>query len=162
VHPDQGAGRWDNPDLYRLRYVATSPEAAVGEAFAHLTAWRRAMLVFPQIPGALRHLGVYGFDEEAFPLLDLDDAVALRRRGLRPTDVVIRNRPATQDIARRIYEEGRWSGIRWWSLHRPQWTLFAIWADAALVTEAVESLVGHPALVDAALRLAKPLAADLS
>lgn len=160
VHPDQGAGRWDNSDLYRLWYLTTSPEAAVGEVFAHLTTWSSAMLGFPQISGAERHLGTYRLDEEALPLLDLDDARALLDRGVRPTDVVVRNRPRTQGVARRVHAEGRWAGVRWWSMHRPQWTLLAVWApEVELVT--VEPLPGHPGLLEAASRLAKLLSADL-
>lgn len=161
LHPDQGAGRWDNPDLYRLLYLSTSPEAAIGEVFAHLTHWRAGMLSFPQIPGSVRHLGCYSFDEDTAPLLDLDDSLVLLDRRLRPTDVVIRNRPHTQQVARRIHDEGRWHGIRWWSTQRPQWTLLAIWQPDTVTLERVESIVGHPALADAGHRLAKVLDTDI-
>ena len=73
VHPVQGGGRWDNPSLYRTCYLATSPEAAIGEAFGNLVTWTPAMLVFPGLPGSQRRLGVYRFDGEANPLIDLDD-----------------------------------------------------------------------------------------
>lgn len=106
-------------------------------------------------------MGVYGFDEESHPLLDLDDAPTLLERGLRPTDVVIRNRPRTQRIARLIHAEERWAGMSWWSMHRPQWTLHLIWAPDALVVERVEPLVGHRAVVDASRLLVKQLESDL-
>jgi hypothetical protein len=157
VHPDQGRGRWDNPSLYRAVYVASSPSAAIGETFAHLSSWTPGMLPVPTLPGASRSLASYLFDEEAHPLLSLDDAKTLLERGLRPTDVVVRNRPRTQRIAREIHAEGRWAGLTWWSMHRPQWTLHVLWRLDALVVQRIEHLAGHPGLIDAAGLLAKEL-----
>lgn len=162
VHPDQGKGRWDNADLYRAIYVASSPSGAIGEAFAHLTRWSTAMLAHPLVPGAQRSLGVYSIDEERNPLLDLDDAAMLVERSLRPTDVVIRNRPRTQDIARRVHAEKRWAGLSWWSMHRPQWTVHVLWNLQGLKFEGVEQLPAHPAVHDAARLLSKQLSRDLS
>lgn len=161
VHPDQGAGRWDNPDRYLALYAAASAEAAVGESFAHLTRWTPEMLLFPQLDGAVRALGVYRYDEERHPLLDLDDARALLERGLRPTDVVVRNRPRTQAIARAIHDERRWAGIRWWSMHRPQWALMVFFGADPVVAEDVVPLPGHPALRDAADLLAREVGGAL-
>jgi hypothetical protein len=155
VHPIQGKGRWDNPSLYLARYLAISPEAAVGEAFGHLATWSPKMLDSPSVQGAERYLGTYRFDETTSPLLDLDDADVLRRRHLRPTYVVARNRPRTQQIAADIFNEGRWAGIQWWSYQRPQWTLAALWATLAVSCESVDAIPKHPALSDAARALAK-------
>jgi len=119
------------------------------------------MLPFPSVPGSVRALGLYGFDEEAHALMDLDDARMLLEHNLRPTDVVIRNRPRTQSIARTVHSEARWAGMSWWSMHRPQWTLHVIWMPAVLSVERVEPISGHPALVDASRLLAKHLAPDL-
>jgi hypothetical protein len=161
IHPDQGAGRWDNPDLYRAGYFAASPEGAVGETFAGISTWRAAMLAFPALDKGVRVLGTYRIDEEAHPLLDLDDARNLVDRGVRPSHVVWRNRPATQAVARTAHEEGRWSGLSWWSMHRPQWSLVCLWDLDTLVLEAIEPLRGHPALLEAAGRLARPVDDDL-
>lgn len=157
IHPDQGLGRWDNPDRYGAMYVAASPSGAIGESFAHLSTWSRAMLPFPAIPGATRALGVYRIDEEAHPLLSFDDPRALLDRALRPTDVIIRNRPRTQQIARDVSEEGRWSGLTWWSMHRPQWTLHLLWDLEDISVEDVQPLPGHPAVRDAGQLLARTL-----
>jgi hypothetical protein len=156
VNPAQGRGRWDNPSLYRCRYLATTPEAAIGETFGNLFKWSPAMLAVPALPGSQRRLGIYRLDEEINPLVDLDDPHVLAERSIRPTHVVIRNRPRTQEIAGRIYQEGRWSGIQWWSYHRPQWTLVVMWEADNLTVEGVELIAGHAALEDAALTLAKP------
>jgi len=161
VHPEQGLGRWDNPDLYRARYIAATASGAVGEAFAGLSTWSAAMLPFPSIVGSTRALGVYRLDEETQPFLELDDARMLLDRSLRPTDVVIRNRPRTQQIARAVHAEGRWAGLSWWSMHRPQWTLHVLWNQTALTVERVEPMAGHPGLLDAGRLLAKRMQADI-
>src|SRR4051812_4702506 len=98
VHPDQGAGRWDNPDIYKVLYAAGTPSGAIGESFAHLSRWTPAMLPFPAIRGAERRLATYSLDEETHPVLDFDDAKCLSGRSLRPTEIVIRNRPFTQAL----------------------------------------------------------------
>jgi hypothetical protein len=152
--PPQGSGRWDNPARYRCWYLASSAEAAVGETFGNLTSWTPDMLTVPTLPGSQRQLGTYRLDEETNPLLDLDDPQVLAHRSIRPTHVVIRNRPRTQGIAARIFDEGIWAGIQWWSYHRPQWTLVALW-DEDLSLTGVDPLPGHPALDDAAALLAK-------
>jgi hypothetical protein len=161
MHPTQGYGRWDNADLYSALYTSQHAPGAIGETFAHLTTWSASMLEFPSI-SAVRALAVYSVDEERFPLLDLDDAAALLHRALRPTDVVMRNRPRTQAIARQAHAEARWSGIGWWSMHRPQWALHCWWNLAGFELEAVEDLRGHPALRDAARTLAKPIDAQMA
>ncbi len=155
TYPVQGKGRWDNLSLYLVRYLATSPEAAVGEAFGQLAKWSSKMFVYPSLPGSEKRLGTYRLDETANPLLDLDDADELSRRHIRPTHVVIRNRPRTQQIAADIFNERRWAGIQWWSYQRPQWTVVALWATGTLTVASVDELRGHPALDDAARVLAK-------
>lgn len=156
INPSQGRGRWDNPKLYRMAYLAASPEAAIGEAFGNLSRWTAPMLAYPMLQGAEKQLGVYHFDEEANPLLNLDDPQALVDRGIRPSEVVIRNRPRTQAYAAGAHSEGVWSGLSWWSYRRPQWTVVAVWSIAALTVAAIDAIPGHPALVGAARVLAKP------
>lgn len=162
VNPDQGQGRWDNPTRYLAMYAAATPSGAVGETFAGLSEWNAAMLPFPSLPGSVRGLGTYVIDEEQHPVLDLDSAKVLLKRGLRPTDVVIRNRPRTQQIARDAFNENAWSGLSWWSMHRPQWGLFVYWNLDTVQVERVEALPGHAAVSDAARLLGKRLAPDLT
>ncbi len=162
LQPFQGTGRWDNPRSYLAAYLSSSPSGAIGETFAHLSTWRRPMLRVPTLAGAERRLGTYLLDEEVHPLLDLDDAKALLARGIRPTEVVIRNRPRTQQLAAAVFAEGVWAGLNWWSMHRPQWTLQALWAVDALVLHSVDPLPGHPGTLDAGRLLGKRLAADLA
>jgi hypothetical protein len=158
----QGQGRWDNPSRYVLLYAAPAPETAIGEAFANLQRWSDAMLPVPWLAGARRCLAVLEVDETTHPTLDLDDAAALLDRHLRPTDVVIRNRPRTQTIAAAVHDEGRWSGLRWWSYHRPQWPVMALWDVGGVTVRAVEPIPGHPALFAAADTLSKPVEGALA
>jgi RES domain len=152
---DQGRGRWDNPSLYVTMYLSTSPEAAIGETFGNLARWTPKMLAYPALPGSARSLGTFEFDEEKHPLLDLDDPNVLYQRGIRPTHVVIRNRPRTQRIAAGVFAEGLWSGIQWWSYHRPQWTAVALWDLSRLTVAEVDDISVHPALEAAGRRLSK-------
>jgi hypothetical protein len=155
IWPKQGTGRWDNPALYLALYVASSPTGAIGEMFAANTPWEPSMLELDYMPGAERALVTFRLDEDKHPLLDLDDAPTLARLGIKPTDVVIRNRPKTQGIARKVYEDGGYAGLSWWSTHRPQWTLHVLWNPTGLEIDKVEPIAGHPGLLDAAGRLYK-------
>ncbi|BDX33374.1 hypothetical protein TUM20985_39210 [Mycobacterium antarcticum] len=165
LHRPQGKGRLDNPRHYDTWYFAASPEAAVGEVFGDITVWGDDMFEFPALPNAPRTLGVFEVPDDV-RLLDLDDPRALLARGLRPTQVIARNRAVTQGWALEIFTEQndlgdrRWDGVRWWSFHRPHWTVFGLWcttsepASHRLVnTERLH--VGHPAVIDAARTLSK-------
>lgn len=120
------------------------------------------MFPFPAVPDATRALGTFEVSGDT-PLLDLDDARALLERGLRPTQVIQRNRPVTQAWALRIYQERDragsplWAGVRWWSYHRPSWPIYGLWGVVP-VCVGVEALhLDHPAVRDAARSLSKPL-----
>jgi hypothetical protein len=163
--PNQGKGRLDNPRYYDTWYFTLTPEAAVGEVFGNLTVWGDDMFQIPSLPNALRSLGVLQLPDD-LAILDLDDAKALLDRGLRPTQVISRNRSATQRWALDISDEAagsgepRWDGVRWWSFHRPHWTIFGMFvrpgAAAKHLLERVESLdVRHPAVRDAARTLGR-------
>ncbi len=156
VHPAQGKGRWDNPDSYLAWYMASEPSSAVGEVFAHVTTWREAMFAFPQIAGARRALAVYRLPDD-LPYVDLDDAQVLVDRRMRPSQVIERNRPYTQAKALEIYNERKWSAIRWWSFHRPQWRVWCLWEIDPIVEDVQQLDVGHAAVQDAAVALAKPV-----
>jgi hypothetical protein len=157
LRPGQGAGRWDNARRYLAWYLAQDPTSAVGEVLADLPVWREETFNVPQLPGVRRALGVYQVPD-GLPYVDLDDASTLVRLGMRPTQVVQRNRPYTQAKALEIYEEGRWRGLRWWSFHHPSWHAWCLW-DVELVCEHVEDLaLSHPAVRDAAKALAKQIA----
>src|SRR5450755_4328624 len=135
MHADrQGSGRLDNPGHYRIWYLTLEPGGAVAETFGDIGEWDSGMFEFPPIPGSRRALATYLLDDN-IPLLNLDDAWNLYTRGLRPTQIIARNRAATQAWALNVYNErnGRgtrtWHGITWWSYHRPQWRILGYWGD---------------------------------
>ena len=162
LHRPQGKGRLDNPDEYDCWYLSADPSGAVGEAFADFHTWIPDMFPVPFLPGGRRALGTYSLPDDT-PLLDLDDARNLLERGLRPTQVIERNRAATQAWALKIFQETnpdgsrKWSGVRWWSYHRPHWGIVGLWGVTPECVEVEALSLGHPAVVDAARALAKPL-----
>lgn len=114
------------------------------------------MFPFPRIPGSRRALGTYGLPDE-LPYVDLDDPQRLVELGVRPSQAVERNRPHTQALALRIYQQGLYNGLRWWSFHRPQWRVYCLWEIGPTI-EAIDDLsLSLPAVRDAATTLSKPL-----
>jgi hypothetical protein len=137
--------------------MSPSAEAAIGESFGNLARWSPSMFTVPALPGSLRAIATLELDETNHPLLDLDDPAVLFSRGIRPTHVVVRNRPRTQAIAASVFGENSWAGIQWWSYHRPQWVAVVVWELSGLSLARVEAIAGHPALFAAASTLSKPL-----
>jgi len=162
-HRPQRGGRIDHPDYY-VWYLSRLAEAACGETFGNLARWDASMLDFPQLPGALRALGIYELPDD-LRVLDLDDPAQLVRLGLRPTQIVIRNLTVTQAWGHRIWSETEphigdraWQAVSWWSYHRPIWTVLASWLQPELVR--VEPLnLDHPALQDAGKTLQRHISA---
>jgi hypothetical protein len=108
-------------------YFSDKAEGAVGEAFGNFAEWSEDLFAGPPIlPASRRSLGIYELDEEA-SILDLNDPAVLLRLGLRPSDVVARVRQTSQAWALRVYQEGKWAGIKWWSRWEPSWGSFALW-----------------------------------
>jgi hypothetical protein len=122
--PPGGANRIDNPDLYRVLYVAERPEAAIAETFGRLPIWRAASFVHANgNPYALAT-----FEAPNLALCDLDDVAVLQEIGVRhPSHVVRRDRAETQSIARHVYEQQRYAGLRWWCYYSPEWGVMGLW-----------------------------------
>lgn len=154
-------GPLDNPTEYDCWYLSAEASGAVGESFGNLARWTRAMFPFPLVPGASKALGIFHV-ADVCPVLDLDDAQNLDR-ALRPTQVIIRNLDVTQAWALRIFQEKNadgqrtWQGVRWWSYQRPQWRVLGLWGADLECVEVQELQIGHPAVVDAATALNRPL-----
>lgn len=161
-HRPQRGGRLDHPDYY-VWYLTPQAQAAVGEVFGNLASWEHSMFHAPQVPGARRALGVYWLPDD-LQVLDLDDPTELVQRGLRPTQIVVRNLAVTQAWAHRIWDERdahdttrhRWQAVQWWSYHRPFWPVLGSWQRPEL--DHIEDLdLDHPAVRDAAKALIRPL-----
>lgn len=164
--PAQGLLRLDNPHHYLTWYYGATPEAAIAESFANQDKWSNDMFQIPFLPSGRRTLGLFEIDD-ARALRDMDDARTLINLSLRPTQVISRTRATTQEWALRVFQERRqhdgerkWDGVRWWSFHRPQWTVYGLWVEHA--DEAPHELVAtesltknHPAVLSARKTLNK-------
>jgi hypothetical protein len=149
--PPQSAGRLDNPESYRVLYVSGSPSGAIAEAFGRFPEWTPAIFSGSSgLPGSVRALASYRLPDET-PICDLDDPRQLLDLGLKPSDVVSRDYTRTRAWAKRIYEQGRWAGVSWWSFYGPQWVSLGLWEAGSLTLEEVHPLhLEDPALIESA------------
>lgn len=165
LYKPQGAGRWDNPDLYDAWYLAKSPEGAVGETFGDLSKWTDSM--FDTGTGLRRAMATFSIPDD-LSLFDFDDPSNLVRIGMRPSEVVIRNKAARQRRAATLFGERHvngsraWQGLQWWSYHRAHWTNIMLWSSTEeqaplTLTDVQELTLASPAVVDAANVLHRPL-----
>lgn len=156
----QGRGRVDDPlHEYRVLYVADAPEAAVAEAFGDFAVWTPVLFDPPPLlPDAERAVFEY---EMAPSVCDLDDPKTLLEFGLRPSQVVSRDRDLTQRWARQIYDTGAYSGVSWWSYRDPRWASYGLWRydDARPVAVTLLTSLGHPFIRAAADVLLRQLVA---
>ena len=158
VPEPQGKGRADNRGTYNVLYLSSAPSGAVAETFGELAVWSSEMFVRPGLPRSVRALVAYDLPDEA-PVFDLDDARALDALGLRPSQVVTRDRVVTQRWALAIYEQDRWVGVRWWSYYDPKWYSYALWDISTLAPqrETIRPLtIDEPAVIQAAETLHRP------
>jgi len=152
IPPGQGVGRWDNPELYSLRYFSTTPDGAIAETLGHLASWSSAMLLLPGHPDAVRALSTYEIPD-ASHLADLADPEVLQTLGVhRVTDVSERNKRRTQRLAAKVFEQGEWDGISWWSYYHPAITLVATWLQDGIACTQTEPLSIESAPVQEAAR----------
>ncbi|MGZ4120430.1 MAG: RES family NAD+ phosphorylase [Actinomycetota bacterium] len=132
----QGGGRLDNPDQYRVVYGSDSPAGACAEALGGYITWSEELL-HPDAT-TVRAIATMILTDDR--VLDLDDPRALLERELRPSRVVTRDREVTQAWSARIFDEGTWSGVSWWSYWDPRWASFGIWRSDVLRVTRVEPL----------------------
>ncbi|MDA8068168.1 MAG: hypothetical protein M0T77_06110 [Actinomycetota bacterium] len=109
-----------------------------------------------EVVGHRKALGIYDLPDD-LPYVDLDDPQQLVDRGVRPAQVVERNRPFTQGLALKIYQESKYHGIRWWSFHRPEWRVWCLWKVNPTIAQVDDLTTSHIAVVSAARTLAKAI-----
>jgi hypothetical protein len=69
---------------------------------------------------------------------------------------VSRDYAITRAWARRIYEQGAWAGVRWWSYYDPRWASIGLWNSSGLRLETVHPLhLEDTALVEASRVIAR-------
>src|SRR4029077_16710830 len=137
--PAGGQSRIDNADLYRVLYVSSHPEGAVAEKFGRIPEWEDEL--FLQVNGnrfALATLEIVDHRR----ICSLNDAARLVELGLKPTDVIDRDRAVSQLWARHLFESGRWIGVSWWSYYNPRWLSAGIW-NLQSVSEAAPPVLLH-------------------
>jgi hypothetical protein len=158
--PPQGGGRIDNPGTYSVLYLSDAAAGAIAEAFGRFPEWPPAILEgSPSLPGSARAIARYRLAENT-PICNLDEPEQLLALGLRPSDIVSRHYARTRAWARRIYEQGRWSGVRWWSYYDPAWSSFGLWDIKHLTLEEVRPLrLDHPALLEASRTIVRRVVA---
>lgn len=163
----QRHGRFDNNTSYAGLYLASSPVAAVAETFHDDEIWLHEEIVRPSAHGAPRCLVSYQVTEGA-TFFDFDDAGTLLGLGLRPSEIVGRDRDRTQRIARDLWgrrDDLGIAGLTWWSYVRPQWAITMAWSELAprrfaLEPVAVEPLTPeHPAVIAASQELMRRIEA---
>jgi len=155
--PRGGYGRIDNPERYRTLYASSDPQGAVAEALGRFPEWTTAVL---DVNGVRRALATYELrDREggAPRFYDLDDAANLLARGLRPSQVVTRDRRTTQRWALQIFDEGSHDGAGWWSYYQPAWRTVGLWKieDLRVLGTPEPLTLAHPAVRLAAREIAR-------
>ena len=157
----QQYGRWDNADLYDSWYFSRTAVGAVAESFYNKRRWIPEVFLTPA--GAPRAIAEFSYTGGG--PLDLDDAQTLLGLEVRLSQVVVQDLGTTQAIARRAYETRTHDcgGLAWWSSQLPSETSVLLWGSDGEPPEGLR-LVGiqslsleHPAVVEAAARLYRPL-----
>jgi hypothetical protein len=149
----QGAGRHDNPEFYGAIYCSGLEVSAIAEWLAPFRGRSVSDVDFRRTDA--REIAVVALDDtELDGVLDLDDPSVLASRSLRPSVVATHDRPITQEIARRLYNEGV-PGIGWWSTLESRWPNVTLFAERALSSLSVAEgprvlTTGDPAVLAAA------------
>ena len=148
--PPQGAGRLDNPASYSVLYLSEAEAGAIAEAFGRFPEWTQAILAgSPSLPGSVRAIGRYRLAEDT-QVCNLDDPARLVNLNLRPSQVVSRDYTQTRAWARRIFDQGQFAGVRWWSYYEPRWASIGLWNIQSLTAEEIRPLsLSDPALIQA-------------
>ncbi|MET4144337.1 RES domain-containing protein [Arthrobacter sp. UYCo732] len=159
IWPRQGAGRVDDPDHdYLVLYVGDSAEGAVAEAFGNYSLWTADILAPPPAApaGTVKALVKYTGEPS---VLDLDDPSVLQEWALRPSSVVSRDRPSTQQWARSMFETGDYAGVSWWSFYEPRWASFGLWDVSGLTVDGPPEplTLGHPAVLEASTMIRRSI-----
>ncbi len=155
--PGQTVGRFDLHDRPPVRYLAESPEHAVGELLGAFrgTAFRPAYL--RQAGHGLALVEVTLAPALESRIADCTDPETLAALGIRPDEMAHHDRTLTQAIARRLHdrsEQEPTAGLRWWSALTGAWHTTVVFTDRERPGEV---LFGAPRFVapgDAAVRRA--------
>lgn len=154
-------GRWDNTESYDSWYFSRTAVGAVAESFYNKHRWIPE--VFLTATGHPRAIAEFEFD--GGEILDLDDARTLLELEVSPSQVVVQDLGFTQALAQQIFEThgASHAGLSWWSSQMPSEASVMLWGQqgdppSGLRLIGIQNLnVEHPAVVEAAARLFRPL-----
>jgi hypothetical protein len=126
----QRQGRWDNSEHYDSWYLALTPTGAIAESFGSRALWKPSTFLTPA--GNARALATFEIADDTL-LFDLDDSPHLVDLGRKPSEIVRRNLPVTQEVALQIYERTRGdftpvAGLKWWSSQLPAEDVLMVWS----------------------------------
>jgi RES domain len=131
--PGQTVGRFDLHDRPPVRYLAESPEHAIGEVLSPFrgTDFRPAYLRQGGHRLALVEVTLGASLVARIP--DCTDPAVLSELGLKPDELAHHDRRVTQGIARRLHERsgvaGEVAGLRWWSALTGAWHTTVVFTD---------------------------------
>lgn len=131
--PGQTVGRFDLHDRPPVRYLAESPEHALGEVLSPFrgTEFQPAYLRQSGYPLALVEVTLTA--TLAGRIVDLTDPAVLTHWNIRPDDLAHHDRRVTQAIARRLHDGGTRrrgpAGLRWWSALTGGWHTTVVFTD---------------------------------
>lgn len=143
----------DNPGQYDVLYLGDTASGAIAEAFGWAPTWDASLFRgTPALPDSVRALVSYELDDERATVCDLDDARRLVELGLRPSQVVTRDRHVTQHWSATIFARAEFAGVRWWSYYDPRWGSYGLWDVGAVRVASVTVLddIDQPDVVAAA------------
>ena len=125
----QTVDRFDLHDRPLVRYLAESPEHAVGEA---LSPFRGTTFVPSYLRQSGRRLALVEVRLAATlvrRIPDCTDPGVLARLDIRPDELVHHDRTRTQAIARRLHARRATAGLRWWSALTGAWHTTVVFTD---------------------------------
>ncbi len=138
IVPGQTVGRFDLHDRPPVRYLADTPEHAIGEALSPFRGTRFVPAYLRQqgYPLALVDVALASALVDRIP--DLTDPEVLSMLRLRPDDLAHHDRKLTQAIARGVHDAGipslgvpprSYAGLRWWSALTGAWHTTVVFTD---------------------------------
>ncbi|MDQ2665886.1 MAG: RES family NAD+ phosphorylase [Gemmatimonadota bacterium] len=127
--PGQTIGRFDLHDRPPVRYLAESPEHALGEVLGPFrgTAFQPAYLRQSGRPLALVEVTLAPSLVKRIP--DCTEPAVLTMLGLRPDELAHHDRSLTQAVSRAVYDAGKYAGLRWWSALTGGWHTTVVFSD---------------------------------
>jgi hypothetical protein len=123
-------GRFDLGDAPPVRYLAESPDHAVGEVLSHFSGTRFRPSYLRLAGHGLALVRVTLDNALLARIPDLTSAETLGALRIRPDLLAHHDRQITQRIARELHTAG-YAGLRWWSALTGAWHTTVVFTDRA-------------------------------